>query len=192
MLDQFHSLPCARLAGQKHTDAVPCPTCRDQAYANALEFVESTVLPQLSALTSKTRGIEGFVMPPSWITPDLEPPWKGLKKAFRPLPLDEPLYVFQHGDLSDGNIMMNPHTLQVESLIDWEYAGFYPPGMERWPGTLDAETYRNRVYDVAPFIVEFLAVEFLECCDEWEDKKGLEKAIKEGDIPDPEVLRQAS
>jgi hypothetical protein len=35
-------------------------------------------------------------------------------------------YVFCHNDLSQYNIIVNPATLKVSGIIDWEYAGFYP------------------------------------------------------------------
>jgi thiamine kinase-like enzyme len=38
--------------------------------------------------------------------------------------------VFCHNDLSTNNIIVDPETLKVKAVIDWEYAGFFPPGFE--------------------------------------------------------------
>lgn len=35
-------------------------------------------------------------------------------------------FVFCHNDLSPNNIIIDPNTLKIKSIIDWEYAGFYP------------------------------------------------------------------
>jgi serine/threonine protein kinase len=174
---------------QKHTADTACEICSSQAYSNALELVQRTVLPQLAKLKSRYRGILGFVMPPRWISPDMEPPWIG-KKRWKTLPLKEPEYIFQHGDLAAHNIITNKQTLEVKASIDWEYAGYFPPGMERWPGTLDKVAYFNCGNHMAPAIAQFLAIEYLECYDKWEDKEELKILIDRGELPDPEQARQ--
>ncbi|GAB7338417.1 hypothetical protein MBLNU457_4707t1 [Dothideomycetes sp. NU457] len=40
-------------------------------------------------------------------------------------------YVFCHNDLSQHNILVNPATLKITGIIDWEYAGFWPQSFER-------------------------------------------------------------
>ncbi|KAL7917954.1 kinase-like domain-containing protein [Trichoderma austrokoningii] len=34
--------------------------------------------------------------------------------------------VFCHNDLSMNNVLVDPGTLKIKAIIDWEYAGFYP------------------------------------------------------------------
>jgi hypothetical protein len=68
-LKDIQQLGCSKPMGQKHTLVTPCKTCSDQAYASALQFIEDHVLPQLAMLKAKERGIDGFVMPPSWLSP---------------------------------------------------------------------------------------------------------------------------
>uniref|UniRef100_A0A8H7NQ26 Aminoglycoside phosphotransferase domain-containing protein n=1 Tax=Bionectria ochroleuca TaxID=29856 RepID=A0A8H7NQ26_BIOOC len=127
-LSEMQRRGCLRPPGQSHAGAsVPCRQCFDQAHANAVDFINTVVLPQLATLTSRTRGIDGFVMPPRWLSPDAQPPW-GCMRRWRTLPRDEPEYVFQHGDLGAHNVMVSADTLQVAALIDWEHAGFFPPG----------------------------------------------------------------
>jgi serine/threonine protein kinase len=182
---------CLRIEGQKHTEDTTCITCLDQAYSNARDFIVDIVLPQLSKLTSRERGIDGFVMPPSWLAPDAEPPWKG-GKSWKTLPLQDPEYVFQHGDLAAHNIIMDPKSLQVKALIDWEYAGYFPAGMERWPGTLNPNDYRKRAENLAQAIAEFLPEDYLECYKSWDNKEELHELIRSGDLPDPEELKADS
>lgn len=38
---------------------------------------------------------------------------------------------FTHGDINLTNILMNPRTLRISGLIDWECAGFYPEYWEK-------------------------------------------------------------
>ncbi|KAJ5725218.1 uncharacterized protein N7483_006575 [Penicillium malachiteum] len=39
---------------------------------------------------------------------------------------ETPEYVFCHNDLSQHNIIVDPKTLKIKAIIDWEYAGFFP------------------------------------------------------------------
>jgi hypothetical protein len=160
-----------------------------ESFRNALQFIELVVLPQLAKLKSRERGIDGFVMPPSWMSPDMEPPWVG-KKSWKTLPLEKAEYVFQHGDLSAHNIIMDPQTLQVKALIDWEYAGFYPVGMEFWPGNLDKAAYCQRGNKLASAIAKFLPEEYLECYEAWSDKEQLSKLTEEGELPHPGTCKK--
>ncbi|CAL5872007.1 uncharacterized protein PFLUO_LOCUS6264 [Penicillium psychrofluorescens] len=41
-------------------------------------------------------------------------------------------YVFCHNDLSQHNIIVDPRTLKIRAIVDWEYAGFFPEHFE-WP-----------------------------------------------------------
>ena len=63
------------------------------------------------------------------------PPYRALVKTVRDdwniedAQSDE--YVFCHNDLSQHNIVVDPETLKVNGILDWEYAGFYPASFER-------------------------------------------------------------
>ncbi|KAJ5622561.1 hypothetical protein N7528_005793 [Penicillium herquei] len=39
-------------------------------------------------------------------------------------------FVFCHNDLSQHNIIVDPETLKIRAIIDWEYAGFFPANFE--------------------------------------------------------------
>lgn len=184
-LDTLLKKGCPLTGPSKHTNKIPCKTCQEKAYSNALEFIRNTVLPQLANLKSQQRGICGFVMPPQWLNYAFAP-WKG-HEPWKTHRSEKAQYTFQHGDLAAHNILMNPQTLEVAALIDWEYAGFFPPGMEIWLDTLDKHAYLSRGGTGA--IMEFLAEECLECCEKWEDKAQLKQLVAKGDIPDLDQLR---
>jgi hypothetical protein len=38
--------------------------------------------------------------------------------------------VFRHCDLSQSNIIVNPKTLKIEGVIDWDYGGYWPAFFE--------------------------------------------------------------
>ncbi|KAF7859748.1 hypothetical protein EAF04_008827 [Stromatinia cepivora] len=191
-LDRLCEIGCRVPIGPKHTEDISCEICVRKAYSNAINFIQNTVLPQLSTLKSKERGINGFVMPPAWLPIDTQEPWKGRTGPWKTLPLPSPSYVFQHGDLAAHNILIDKHTLEVNTLIDWEYAGYFPPGMDLWPGTLDFYTYiRCATGDnMAELIGKYLSEDFLEACGQWVDgEEELEVLVRGGYFPDPEGLR---
>lgn len=43
---------------------------------------------------------------------------------------DDRGFVFCHNDLSQHNIVVDPKTLKIRAILDWEYAGFYPAYFE--------------------------------------------------------------
>lgn len=38
--------------------------------------------------------------------------------------------VFCHNDLSANNVIVDASSLKIKAIVDWEYAGFYPPEFE--------------------------------------------------------------
>ena len=120
---------------------------------DSLEEVEKTTVRQelekhlktLSNLvSSRVGGPSGFIVPPyrvfdksfrdDWSTAihadgssldsrvrdQKDGKWKGEGK-----------YVFCHNDLSQSNVMVDPETLEIAAIVDWEYAGFFPAFFER-------------------------------------------------------------
>lgn len=51
-------------------------------------------------------------------------PWRMARRS-------QPDLVFSHNDLSASNVIVDPDTLKINAIIDWEYAGFYPPEFDR-------------------------------------------------------------
>ena len=87
---------------------------------------------------------------------------------FQPdLPYDLVLY---HNDLSQHNILVDPETLKITAILDWEFAGFYPKDFEgafyRRPGASVALKQDGEASDVPELLA---TVE--ECASE--ESKGI-------------------
>ncbi|KAL1721845.1 kinase-like domain-containing protein [Schizophyllum commune] len=91
---------------------------------------------------------------------------------FRPdLPYD---LVLCHNDLSQHNIIVDPETLKINAIIDWEFAGFYPKEFEaafykRSGGSVALKEY-GEVSDLSALL------EILEMCASEESKGFSQKA----------------
>lgn len=48
--------------------------------------------------------------------------------CWRPKPeiVEGASYVFCHNDLGQHNVIVDPDTLEIKAIIDWEYGGFWP------------------------------------------------------------------
>ncbi|KAM0514596.1 hypothetical protein ACHAPE_006591 [Trichoderma viride] len=79
----------------------------------------------LKKLTSDTwGGPDKMVLPPYRIMRNSDGrPWRMRRRKQQDL-------VFCHNDLSMNNVIVDPGTLKIKAIIDWEYAGFYPPEFE--------------------------------------------------------------
>ena len=96
---------------------------RSVSYLN--NYVQTTVLPQLNALTSQTSGTrEGVVLPPR----RLFDKYRHRKWLPRTSEIEE--YHFTHNDLCQHNFLCDEKTGEVKAVIDWEFAGFYPSFFE--------------------------------------------------------------
>lgn len=135
---------------RRHTN-IPVPTVYcdftdDDAYYLTTEYIEGVSMSELSEdqqaivreelqshiATLKTLksnrlgGPSGIVIPPHRVMRRTEIDHWSLR------PSDHDEYVFCHNDLSQQNIIVNPDTLKINAIVDWEYAGFYPSRFE-WP-----------------------------------------------------------
>lgn len=83
-------------------------------------------LAQLKTLRSnRMGGPSGIVIPPYRVLCETErDDWSQLRTS------DHLEYVFCHNDCSQHNVIVNPDTLKIAAIVDWEYAGFYPEHFE--------------------------------------------------------------
>ena len=133
-------------------------TLSEEDYAtlvsNVSSYINDTLLPQLNNLTSNTlgtvrgkllptRNLEDAYLPDPWECEEhgnecteefVRPrkredygrkryPWPSVTSATKD-------YVYCHNMLDQCNILADPKTLQVTSIIGWESSGFFPPGFE--------------------------------------------------------------
>ncbi|TKX25605.1 hypothetical protein C1H76_2255 [Elsinoe australis] len=78
-------------------------------------------LDTLHSLTSdRLGGPGGLVIPPYRVTLHID------NDTWTPTPSQNEDLVFCHNDLSQPNIVVDPESLKITAILDWEYAGFYP------------------------------------------------------------------
>lgn len=113
------------------TERVPGILLEDLASDTATEYVanklESSILPQLRKLRHHTTGsVDGALplIPPSRIT------YNDKRSSWSRKTAHNTDFVFCHNDLSQHNILVDPDTLEITAIIDWEFAGFYPEYFE--------------------------------------------------------------
>ncbi|KAF2453063.1 hypothetical protein BDY21DRAFT_357190 [Lineolata rhizophorae] len=99
---------------------------RTRAFENVDSYVKSHVLPQLHRLRSSRLGpLTGEVFPPNRVLAiDKRRVWPKRHAVAG----EE--FVYCHNDLAQHNIFVDAETLQVISIIDWEYSGFFPREVE--------------------------------------------------------------
>lgn len=95
----------------------------DQAVV--MKEVESHVQTLQSLRSTRTGGPSGLVCPPPRGTQYFP---KGTQWFSRVS--STPDFVFCHCDLSQSNIIVNPGTLKIEGIIDWEHGGYWPAFFE--------------------------------------------------------------
>ncbi|OAA63248.1 Protein kinase-like domain protein [Niveomyces insectorum RCEF 264] len=80
----------------------------------------------LKVLTSNVwGGPSGLVLPPYRIMRKSNG-WPWLMR-----PREKHDLVFCHNDLSSNNVIVDPATLKIKAIVDWEYGGFFPPEFEK-------------------------------------------------------------
>lgn len=128
---------------------IPVPTvcCEfedDEAYYLITEYIEGVSMSDLTEVQKVTvtkeiklhletlqnltstsvGGPSGIIIPPYRVTLKTE-------NDIWVLPVSQTHdYVFCHNDLSQQNIVVDPTTLKINAIIDWEYSGFYPKFFE--------------------------------------------------------------
>ncbi|KAL1840079.1 hypothetical protein VTJ49DRAFT_814 [Mycothermus thermophilus] len=109
----------------EYVEGVSMAELPDEQKQVVTEELES-YLAQLKTLRSnRLGGPTGIVIPPYRVLCETErDDWSRLRTA------DRPEYVFCHNDCSQHNVIVNPDTLKIAAIVDWEYAGFYPEWFE--------------------------------------------------------------
>lgn len=125
-IDGVGCLTVERLKGQNYSDIYfdLNPEDQERLWNNLSAFLENVLLPQLKKLRSKTMGqLSGVVFPPPRVS-------FYEKRSWEPRTSSTERYVYCHNDLAFYNFFVDPKTLEIEAVIDWEYSGFFPPELE--------------------------------------------------------------
>lgn len=83
----------------------------------------------MQSLRAETPGVPGeeLLCPPFRVNTGK---WK-VNSCWKPRPdLPKGDYVFCHNDLGQHNIIVDPESLKIKAIIDWEYGGFWPDWFE--------------------------------------------------------------
>ena len=99
---------------------------RPAAFASVEKEVETLVLPQLRALRRDHIGSVDSSLP-------VFPPQRvyGLdRRSWERKSSGSSCFVLCHNDLGPQNILVCPRTHQIVGIIDWEFAGYFPPWFE--------------------------------------------------------------
>ncbi|KAK5987160.1 hypothetical protein PT974_11278 [Cladobotryum mycophilum] len=133
---------------RKHTD-IPVPTVfchfeEDDAYYLVTEYIDGVNMADLddeqkavvrkeleihlaklqNLKSKKIGGPSGLVIPPYRVMQQTE------KDNWHTRASSQDEYVFCHNDLSQHNVVVDPNTLKINAIVDWEYAGFFPARFE--------------------------------------------------------------
>ncbi|KAI0429904.1 hypothetical protein F5Y09DRAFT_309098 [Xylaria sp. FL1042] len=119
----------------------------DGAFYHSTEYVDGVIMSELTeekkqvvtkellqhvatlqSLRSDTPGVPGesLLCPPQRVTSGQ---WK-VNSCWRPREKKGD-YVLCHNDLGQHNIIVDPETLKINAIIDWEFGGFWPKWFER-------------------------------------------------------------
>jgi len=85
-------------------------------------------LATLKTLKSDVPGVPGetLLCPPARVSGIR---WKP-NSCWRPKPETKGEFIFCHNDFAQQNIIVDPKTLKITAIIDWEFSGFYPSWFE--------------------------------------------------------------
>ncbi|KAJ5341845.1 hypothetical protein N7541_010969 [Penicillium brevicompactum] len=101
--------------------------------------------------SQETGGPSGIVIPPYRVMHQTSTDiWPKLTSA-------RPEYVFCHNDLSQQNVIVDPQSLKIKAIIDWEYAGFFPEYFEaHFYERLGPSVAIDGEHDDVPKLLQFL------------------------------------
>jgi hypothetical protein len=139
------------------TEMIPGVTMKKLSTSNqelVAKEVEKHVVTLQSLRSRHIGGPTGIVCVPHWLTRELPP---GMELPSISSTTED--FVFCHMDLGQSNILVDPETLKINAIIDWEFAGFFPSHFEghyyRSP-TRSGEQYKAMM-DI-PKVVKFFTV----------------------------------
>lgn len=98
----------------------------DEAVRKVTEEMMNDIIPTLQAFRSTELG--GLNRQHRELAVPARLPYSGGTPHRVSMP--SPDFVLCHNDLSQGNIFVDPQTLKITCIIDWEYAGYFPKEFE--------------------------------------------------------------
>jgi hypothetical protein len=104
---------------------VPMNELSSEEQAIVMKEVDSHLQTLQTLRSNRVGGPTGIICPPPRATQYFPKDTVWPKRTTR-----ESNLVFCHCDLSQSNIIVDPKTLKIEGIIDWEYGGYWPTFFE--------------------------------------------------------------
>lgn len=109
-----------KLSSEEQSTVMPQGKLWSGILPSVLTCIVQDIVADLQKLRSRVSGgPTGILAPPSTV-------YSHHFTDFKQQSSPEEEFVFCHGDLSQRNILVDPQTLHIVAIIDWEYGGFYP------------------------------------------------------------------
>ncbi|KAI9842952.1 MAG: hypothetical protein M1837_006689 [Sclerophora amabilis] len=111
-------------------DGVNMSELQPQQKEIVMKEVEEHVTTLHSLRSTALGGLDGgFLCPPYRVFSQWKPynTWSQRRDSKG---IEDEEYVFCHNDLSQHNIIVDPDTLKIKAIVDWEFAGFWPKWFE--------------------------------------------------------------
>lgn len=102
-------------------EGVPLQDLKREDQLKVLPEIDRHVATLQNLRSNKTGGPSGILCPPYIVTNECDQ-----NTTWQQVSAEDFIYVFVHGDLSGSNIMVDPVTLKITAILDWEFAGYYP------------------------------------------------------------------
>ncbi len=109
----------------EYVDGVSMADLQEEKKMKVKNEIEAHLVTLAQLKSTRVGGLSGIVIPPYRVTLETDIDTWILPESGT----DD--YVFCHNDLSQENVIVDPCTLKINAIIDWEYAGFFPPFFER-------------------------------------------------------------
>jgi len=74
--------------------------------------------------SKRMGGVSGLICLPDRVS------WRERRMEWKFRESENEEFVFCHNDLNQYNVLVDPETLKITGIIDWEYSGFYPKEFE--------------------------------------------------------------
>lgn len=118
---------------------------RPAAVAAVDEQMEKSILPQLRSFRRNHIGSVDQSLP-------VFPPQRVYdrdRRAWEQITSETSCFVLCHNDLGPQNIFICPNTFQIVGIIDWEFAGYFPPYFELQLWRAFSWDEEQKMYDAA-------------------------------------------
>ena len=110
----------------RRVDGVPMKELSESKRKRVIIQLEVHLRTLRNLRSDRIGGPTGILCPPNIVTAHFPKE----KKEWPAVSLTTKDFVFCHCDLSQSNIIVDPTTLQITAILDWEFSGYFPECFE--------------------------------------------------------------